>query len=124
MRYAVYITRAAHWPFEDREREPIAETEWLAYAEGDRELRPLHSVPCFDCDTGELVGQVRVEKTWEWTAHPHGAKVVTRGRPTFEYNRGGVIVRAPDAALLHKTLLVAAALKANVIGDDDVIVRA
>jgi hypothetical protein len=120
MRYAVYITRAEHWSFEARERRPITEAEWRAYAETDAELRPLLTLPCFDFRTGKKVGDSPVEKTWEWIAHPRG---VDSERPrTFEYNRGGVIVRAPDAELLRKTVAVAGALEAIVIGDDERII--
>lgn len=45
MRYAVYITRANHWSFEHRDRDPIAETEWFNYAANDPEFRPIVSLP-------------------------------------------------------------------------------
>jgi hypothetical protein len=120
MRYAVYITRAEHWSFEARERRPISEAEWGAYASTDVELRLLRSLPCFDSRTRKEVGHVPVEKTWEWIAHPRG---VDAARPrTFEYNRGGVVVRAPDAELLRKAVAVAGALGARVIGDDEQVI--
>jgi hypothetical protein len=62
------------------------------------------------------MGSTPVDMTWQWIAHPDGAnRLVPR---TFEYNRGGVIVRAPDPALLRKAVAVARALDAKVIGDD------
>jgi hypothetical protein len=119
MRYTVYITRAEHWSFDARERRPISEVEWRAYAETDAELQPLLALPCFDM-TGKVVGSIPVEKTWEWVAHPRGADPVMP--KTFEYNRGGVIVRAPDPELLRKAVAVAGALNARVIGDDERVI--
>jgi hypothetical protein len=121
MRYAFYITRAQHWSFEARERHPISEAEWSAYAQTDAELHPLLSLPYFDARTGQEVGQVPVAKTWEWIGHPRaGSKSVTR--QSFEYNRGGIIVRAPDSELLRKAVAVARAFGARVIGDDDQVI--
>jgi hypothetical protein len=120
MRYAVYITRGEHWCFEDRERRPISEAEWLAYAERDAELRPLEALQSFDFATGRPLSLIPVENTWEWLAHPGGVNSV---RPqTFEYNRGGIIVRAPDPELLRKAVAVARALAARVIGDDERVI--
>ena len=120
MRYAVYITRAEHWSFEDRERRPIPEAEWIAYAESDAELSVLREMPCWDLATGKTIRQVPIEKTWKWIAHPRS--VDPKRPPTFEYNRGGIIVRAPDTALLRKAIDIAGALSARVIWDDDQIV--
>jgi hypothetical protein len=120
MRYAVYITRAEHWSFEERERQPILEAEWIAYATDDAELSVLPEMPCWDLATGKALWQVPVEKTWKWIAHPCGVDL--RKPPTFEYNRGGIIVRAPDSALLQKAISVAGALNARVIWDDDQVV--
>ncbi len=117
MRQPVYITRAGHWSFEFRERQPISESEWHAYADGDGELRPLHSLPCFERHTGKLIGTTSVEKTWEWIAHPRGRDPMRLH--TFEYNRGGIIVRAPDSELLRKALEVARTLGARVLSDDN-----
>jgi hypothetical protein len=120
MQYAVYITRAEHWSFEDRERQPISEAEWLAYAQCDAELRPLLALRCFDFATGKPLSSIPVEKTWEWIGHTRGVDAL---KPkTFEHNRGGIIVRAPDQELLRKAVLVAGALGARVIGDDDRII--
>jgi hypothetical protein len=118
MRYAVYITRADHWWFECRERAPIAESEWLAYASSDPELREMQSMPGIRCDTGEVL-RVPVQNYWEWLAHPSACD--SMHPRTFEYNRGGIIVRAPDSELLRKALGVARALEAKVMGDDDEI---
>ena len=122
MRYAVYITRAQHWSFEARQRRPISDAEWRAYAESDPELRPLPALPCFDSDTGNVLRAIPVAATWEWTAHPRG---VDAARPmTFEYDRGGIIVRSPDPQLLRKTVSVARALGARAIGDDGHVIEA
>jgi hypothetical protein len=120
MRYAVYITRAEHWSFEARERRPISEGEWRAYAGSDSELRPLLWETCVDPKTGKKDLRMPVDRTWEWIADPI---IVNPQRPrTFEYNRGGVIVRAPDSELLGKALAVARALSANLIGDDEEVI--
>jgi hypothetical protein len=120
MRYAVYITRAEHWSFEARERRPISEREWRAYAESDPELRPFLWEMCIDPKTRKKDLRIRVDMTWEWIADPSSAN--PEQPRTFEYNRGGVIVRAPDPALLGKALAVARALSANLIADDDEVI--
>lgn len=109
MRYAVYITRADHWSFEASECLPISEAEWSTYAGTDAELRTLLSLPCFNARTRKEVGQVPVEKMSEWIA-------------LFEYNRGGIIVRALDPELLRKAVTVADTLGARVFGEDEQVI--
>jgi len=116
MQYAAYITRAEHWSFENRERSPISRSEWLAHVKGDQELELMKFVGCKQPQTGKVV-LVAVCDTYEWIAHP--MRSGRQSPATFEFNRGGVIVRCPDADLLRKALQIAAALSANVIGDDD-----
>jgi len=70
MLYAVYITRASHWSFEDRERVPIHMSEWLAYAQAIRNF--CGSIPCPGYSSNAQRISVPVENTWEWVAHPQG----------------------------------------------------
>lgn len=118
MRSAVYITRAQHWPFESRERSLIFKSEWLAYVQSDSELKLVKFMEGEVEGTRQIV-RVAVADTYEWIAHP--TRTGRRVPATFEYNRGGIIVRAPDPDVLRKAAQVAAALGARVIGDDDVI---
>jgi hypothetical protein len=117
MRYqtAVYITRADHWSFEDRERVPITEDEWLAYVAVDPEFRSVNTTTAVNRETGEVI-QVSLtgEGYWEWVGYSRRRERIA----TFQYNRGGVIVRAPDAEILGKAEDVAASLAARVLSDD------
>jgi len=97
MQFAAYITRADDWPFEARERFPIAEAEWAAYLAGDPEFRPAGPGWGFwrDAAGGPPVRVPLAAEPghWTWAAHPRYPEV----QPDFQYLRAGVIVRAPDA---------------------------
>jgi len=115
VKYAAYITRADHWSFESRERVPISRAEWLAYVANDSELQPIVSFPAYDVRTGVKVFDAPAEGHWEWIAYSkkHDKQA------GFEYLRGGIVVRGPDAEVLRKAISIARTLGARVIGDDD-----
>ncbi|CAN5347462.1 hypothetical protein BH10PLA2_BH10PLA2_11330 [soil metagenome] len=114
-RGAFYITRADHWSFEARERVPISKDEWLAYVACDPDFQPIDTEPAVNQETGEVIEfSLAGQGLWEWTVYSRRRDMIA----TFQYNRGGIIVRAPDSEILSKAKAVAAALRARALSDD------
>jgi hypothetical protein len=111
---AVHITRADHWSFEDRERVPITQAEWLAYVVADPEFH-YFTPNRLITETGFVFEVLPADEGyWEWLAYSQRpAKLAL-----FQYLRGGIIVRAPDAEVLGKASAVAATLGAKVLSDE------
>jgi len=89
-------------------------SEWSQYAATDEELQPLTSLPAHLPD-GQFAFDVPLVGSWEWTAYSQRRLRMAK----FEYNRGGIIVDAPDAEVLRKAISIAQALNGRLIGDDD-----
>jgi hypothetical protein len=101
MGYDLHVTRG--------DGQPIGEAEWRAYVASDREL-DLTGVA--EAETPD--GTLRYENPGLacWRGHPAGEPV------WFDFRDGQVVVKNPDEPTIGKMLIIAAALRARVQGDD------
>jgi hypothetical protein len=101
MGYDLHVTRG--------DGKPIGEAEWRAYVASDREL-DLTGVA--EAETPD--GTLRYENPSLacWRGHPAGEQV------WFDFRDGEVVVKNPDEPTIGKMLVMAAALRARVQGDD------
>lgn len=99
MGYDLYITRAEEW-FES-ESAPISQQEWEAFARGRSELRRSESIR--DGDAPAYV----------WAELPDEETVA------FFWSDGRIVLRGvTDESQASTVVILAAALNANLIGDD------
>jgi hypothetical protein len=94
MGYDVHITRAEDWV--DSSETPITVEEWVAYAESDPDLRRNAA------DSGEAPYDLRVgaDETW------------------LDWFEGAILTKNPTEPVRAKMAQIAAALAANVQGDE------
>jgi hypothetical protein len=109
--YDVHITRAEH--SSESESNPITLVEWLDYIAGDVEMR-VDNFAEADVDGDTL--RYDNDGLAVWTAFSgHG---LNGNMAWFDYRHGAVVVKNPNEELLGKMKRIAAALRANVIGDE------
>lgn len=109
MGYDVYITRQNNW-WQKEEAQQISEAEWKAAVESDAEMRLCGAAEA----TFPSAGTLRYENPLlaEWLGHPEHKAI------WFDFRRGNVVVKNPDAAMIAKMKQLALKLKARVQGDE------
>ncbi len=109
--YDVHITRAQHWT--ESESNPITLDEWLAYIAGDAEMRLDNFA---EAAVGGDTLRYDNDGLAVWAAFSgHG---LDGNMAWFDYRHGAVVVKNPNEEILGKMIRIAAALHANVIGDE------
>jgi hypothetical protein len=105
MGYNVYITRASS--FLDTQSFPILESEWLAVAGIDPDLK-LSSHGYIEQQGQD--GQIEKIYAWNYVAHPD--------RPPFWFMNGAIETKNPDEQTVAKMVTLAEKLQAKVIGEE------
>ena len=111
MGYEVHITRASHWT--DSKKCPISLDEWDAYIQKDPEMRRDDVATA---SAGEDVLSCESDGLAVWLKYSKNEPNVNLA--WFEYGYGRIVVKNPDEEILGKMKRIAAALNANVIGDE------
>jgi hypothetical protein len=107
----VHITRAEHGT--ESAAAPITLDEWLDYVAHDTEMR-LDNFGEAEVE-GEILHYENVGLA-VWTAYTgHGSK---GNMAWFDFRRGSIVVKNPDAEILGKVRRIASALRSKAIGDD------
>jgi hypothetical protein len=112
MGYDIHITRKDQW-FDDEGPE-IALAEWTAYVTGDPEMR-LDGYAQAKNGSGDTL-RVENEGLSLWlgySGHQDNGNMAW-----FDFRRGSIIVKNPDAEILKKMWSIAQALSAKVQGDE------
>ena len=112
MGYDVHITRAKDWL--DSKKQPIKLKEWLAYVANDPEMR-LDGVAEAHID-GQPVLTYENEGLAVWIGRSGHQEI--RDMVWFDFRNGRVAVKNPSKEVLEKMKQIAAALGANVVGDE------
>jgi hypothetical protein len=110
--YDIHITRASNWT--ESESAPIVLDEWLRYVADDPEMR-LDNFAEAEVGGGEVL-RYENEGLAVWTSYT--GRGVSGRMGWFDHSRGRIVVKNPDDEILGKMRRVAAALGANVIGDE------
>ena len=108
MGYDKYITCCDLWG-DDNAANMIGKGEWRTVVETDPELSLERVVKAKLPFGKELVYENPLLAMW--LAHPNGSPV------PFDFRRGRVIVKNPDAAILNKMRQIAVLLNARVQGE-------
>ena len=106
MGYDLHVTRASEWL--DAEEHPLPEAEWLALVERDSELR--RDMASHYDRKGPNGTIVRLHPV-EWLGDATGDTV-------FWYDKGEITTKNPTDEAIAKLKEIAAALSANLFGDD------
>ncbi|HEY6255255.1 MAG TPA: hypothetical protein VIY51_05620 [Xanthobacteraceae bacterium] len=112
MGYDLHITRKNDWS--DPKGPKISLAEWLAFVNGDPEMRlEAHAEARLD-DGSAVRGVPEGLSIWtEYSQHDEAGN-----KAWFLYSRGEVTVKNPDEEIIRKMWSVAQALSAKVQGDD------
>jgi hypothetical protein len=112
MGYDIHITRKDLWF--DNDGPEIELTEWIAYVNGDAEMR-LDGFAEAMSGSGETL-QVEGEGLSVWlgySGHQENGNMAW-----FDFRRGSIVVKNPDTEVLKKMWSIATALSAKVQGDE------
>jgi len=112
MGYDVHITREDDGC--ESEDNPISLDEWIEYVVGDPEMR-RDDVAKIELEGKQTLSYVSPGLS-VWTTY---SKNKSGGNQAwFDYRHGAIVVKNPDDEILEKMKQIAAALNANVIGDE------
>lgn len=121
MGYDLHITRREFWADDG---DDIGADEWRAYCDTDASLELVGSVRATS-DLGDEVEFIS-DHLAEWI-HPSPPKGFAADKEPytvpFDFRRGSIVVKNPDAEIIEKMCQIADALGAHVQGDDGELYR-
>jgi hypothetical protein len=111
MGYEIHITGREDWA--DTDTPGISINEWLSYVDSDKELELVNG---YDTKIGSEMQCQHSPGFCEWHGHP--LEKEPNSRPWFDYWKGSISTKNPDASTVGKMLQIASPLNAKVQGDD------